>query len=390
MLNKIDRLILEKKFTPLDAYVHISQVLEQVNAAMGNIFASDILLKEVKTSNVSGTNIFEEYFEDIKTKSLFQNDQASALEDCDDSSIYFTPESGNVIFCSAIDGWAFRVHDFAQIYASKLNIPVDKLEQVLWGDYYYNTKKQECLKGAQEKAKKPMFVQFVLENIWNLYEVIAVRKDKEKIPGIAEKLGVKMTTRDLRQTDPKVHIQTIFSQWLPIERTLLEMVVRLCPNPGMISDEKAKQLMCSLNQNFDTLPPQTQALKSEFMKSDAKSDTLLAFISKMISVDKSILPENKPKPLTREELERRRDLVRQKLQQRNEELELKLAGVSLNEKSDGEIKSDQDNKVKESSENVEPEENSTFIAFARVYSGTLKKGQKIYALTPKHDPTSIV
>lgn len=52
VLNKIDRLILEKQLTPLDAYVHIMQVLEQVNAAMGNIFASDVVLKEVKTSNV--------------------------------------------------------------------------------------------------------------------------------------------------------------------------------------------------------------------------------------------------------------------------------------------------------------------------------------------------
>lgn len=52
MLNKIDRLILEKKLTPLDAYVHISQVLEQVNATIGNIFASDVLLKEVKKSKV--------------------------------------------------------------------------------------------------------------------------------------------------------------------------------------------------------------------------------------------------------------------------------------------------------------------------------------------------
>lgn len=58
MLNKIDRLILEKKLTPLDAYVHISQVLEQVNAAVGNIFASDVLLKEVKTSNVSFLSLF--------------------------------------------------------------------------------------------------------------------------------------------------------------------------------------------------------------------------------------------------------------------------------------------------------------------------------------------
>ena len=40
------------------------------------------------------------------------------------------------------------------------------------------------MKGAQEKAKKPMFVQLILENIWMLYDLILVRKDKEKITGI--------------------------------------------------------------------------------------------------------------------------------------------------------------------------------------------------------------
>lgn len=30
VLNKVDRLILEMKLTPLDAYVHLTQVLEQV------------------------------------------------------------------------------------------------------------------------------------------------------------------------------------------------------------------------------------------------------------------------------------------------------------------------------------------------------------------------
>lgn len=38
--------------TPLDAYVHISQVLEQVNATVGNIFASDVMSKEVKSNQV--------------------------------------------------------------------------------------------------------------------------------------------------------------------------------------------------------------------------------------------------------------------------------------------------------------------------------------------------
>lgn len=52
LLNKIDRLILEKKMEPLDAYIHLTQVLEQVNAVMGNIFASDVLAKENLTNMV--------------------------------------------------------------------------------------------------------------------------------------------------------------------------------------------------------------------------------------------------------------------------------------------------------------------------------------------------
>lgn len=309
----------------------------------------------------------------------------SALEDSDDSTIYFTPESGNVIFCSAVDGWAFRVRDFAETYAAKLNVTVDELEKVLWGDYYYNIKRQECVKGAQEKAKKPMFVQFILENIWSLYEMIAVRKDREKIPAIAEKLGVKLTARDLRQTDPKVHIQTIFSQWLPIERSVLEMVVRLCPHPGQITDEKATQLMCSLNQNFESLPAKTQALKSEFMASNAQSTTNIVFVSKMIAVNKAILPENKPKPLTREEIERRRDAVRARLQQRTEEVEQKLAGVSLGEEKPVQEPSEPE----KAEEKPDDADENVFIAFARVYSGTLRKGMKMYALTPKHDPSAL-
>lgn len=47
VLNKIDRLIVEMRMTALDAYVHITQVLEQVNAVMGELFASEVLENEV-------------------------------------------------------------------------------------------------------------------------------------------------------------------------------------------------------------------------------------------------------------------------------------------------------------------------------------------------------
>lgn len=98
--------------------------------------------------------------------------------------MYFTPENGNVVFCSAIDGWAFSVQDFTKMYAKRLEVSCEDLEKSIWGDYYFNAKKKCFMPGAQEKAKKPVFVQFILDNIWNLYETIVIRKDKEKLPGM--------------------------------------------------------------------------------------------------------------------------------------------------------------------------------------------------------------
>ena len=35
-------------------------------------------------------------------------------------------------------------------------------------------------------------------------------------------------------------------------------------------------------------------------------------------------------------------------------------------------------------------EDTVFIAFARVFSGTVRKGQKLYVLGPKHDPQKVL
>lgn len=37
-------------------------------------------------------------------------------------------------------------------------------------------------------------------------------------------------------------------------------------------------------------------------------------------------------------------------------------------------------------EEEEDKDKETFVAFARVFSGTLKKGTKVYVLGPKYDP----
>lgn len=61
--------------------------------------------------------------QELKDKSKENNnfyDWTSALEDADDSNLYFSPEQGNVVFASAIDGWGFTVHTFARLFLRNL------------------------------------------------------------------------------------------------------------------------------------------------------------------------------------------------------------------------------------------------------------------------------
>ena len=53
VLNKMDRLITEMKLTPVDAHVRLVQVLEAVNAIIGEFFAADVM-KENEDNLESG------------------------------------------------------------------------------------------------------------------------------------------------------------------------------------------------------------------------------------------------------------------------------------------------------------------------------------------------
>jgi len=43
VLNKMDKLITELKYSPTEAYSHLVQVLEQVNAITGQLFTSQVM-----------------------------------------------------------------------------------------------------------------------------------------------------------------------------------------------------------------------------------------------------------------------------------------------------------------------------------------------------------
>ncbi|XP_011690234.1 PREDICTED: elongation factor Tu GTP-binding domain-containing protein 1 [Wasmannia auropunctata] len=377
VLNKVDRLIMEMKLTPLDAYVRLTQVLEQVNAIMGELFANDVMEREEREETVAHPASSDK----VNERDLA--DWQSVLEEIDDSNLYFSPEQGNVLFTSAIDGWGFDIKEFAKIYSNKLGFSEKVLRKTLWGDFYVNNKTKRIMKGAQEKAKKPLFVQLILDNIWALYETIVVRKDKDKLPIIAEKLNIKLTTRDLRHTDTKAQLQAVCSQWLPLAQNCLDMVCEKVPSPHNLTDEKIERLI-SGNNDFSALPLETQQLKRAFLScSPSPEAPIIVFISKMFPVERDMLPENRPKSLTPEELAQRREIVRQKHAERLVE---QKPSTTIENHEENTVVS---NNVQDANHEdvTEDKSDGTLVAFARVYSGTIKIGDEVFALGPKHNPT---
>ena len=114
------------------------------------------------------------------------------------------------------------------MFHTKLGLEEEELRSTLWGDYYFNSKQKTVVLGAQEKAKKPLFVQIILENIWSVYESVVIRKDKIMTEKIVKNLQLNVTARDLKHSDPKVQIQAILTKWLPLSDAVLSKYLWKC------------------------------------------------------------------------------------------------------------------------------------------------------------------
>lgn len=179
VINKMDRLVTELKMSPAEAFSHLSRLLEQVNAVIGSFYQGERMEEDLQWRERMEDRLNAAANRDQENKkSLVEDESAQSItegtefEERDDEDLYFAPEKNNVIFCSAVDGWAFTIRQFAAIYEKKLGIKRTVLEKVLWGDYYLDPKTKRVLgvKHLKGRALKPMFVQLVLDSIWAAYQ----------------------------------------------------------------------------------------------------------------------------------------------------------------------------------------------------------------------------
>jgi ribosome assembly protein 1 len=172
----MDRLITELKQEPLEAYHHLTRLLEKVNAVIGGFYASERMEQDYRWREELERKR-EARLAETSTLLECEPDEQDAFKEQDDQDLYFSPDKGNVIFASAVDGWGFRIGNFARIFAARLGTKERILRRVLWGDYYIEPKTKRIIgpKHLRGRNYKPLFVQLVLDNLWAVYENVLVK-----------------------------------------------------------------------------------------------------------------------------------------------------------------------------------------------------------------------
>ncbi|MCJ1308945.1 Cytoplasmic GTPase/eEF2-like protein (ribosomal biogenesis) [Agyrium rufum] len=415
VINKMDRLITELKMTPAEAYSHLSKLLEQVNAVLGSFFQGermeeDLQWREKMEERVAAAAKKEQERAERKAAAAgvggdgvsSLGDESSVVpstngefEEKDDEDLYFAPENNNVIFSSAVDGWAFTVRQFASLYEKKLGIKRANLEKVLWGDFFMDPKTKRALGSKHLKGRplKPMFVQLVLDNIWAVYEATTGgdrgKGDPAMLEKITKSLSLTIPPHVLRSKDPRALLLTVFSAWLPLSTALLVSVIEHLPAPPFAQATRLPMLIDDSPGSANVDPAVREAVITFDTSPKAP---VVAYVSKMVSIPESQLPHKKRRGGGMMTADEAREMARKKRAEFAKAQATAKNGDSSNDIGPLTTALDstaiEDSSDMQESAPVEEEDPEHLVGFARLYSGNLTVGDSIYVLPPKWTPAN--
>ncbi|KAL1311629.1 hypothetical protein AAFC00_001739 [Neodothiora populina] len=199
VVNKVDRLILELKLPPNDAYFKLKHVIEEVNTAI-----EDAVPGQGERWRLS-------------------------------------PERGNVAFASTSMGWCFTLPSFAQMYADSYSTtkaasnpkspPLDVVQfsRRLWGDIYFNPQRRTFTRKGTEERSKRSFVNFVLEPIYKLYSH-TISESPEDLKKTLDTLGIYLKPSQLRANADEL-LRAACAQFFGPAAGFVDMIVQHVPSP---------------------------------------------------------------------------------------------------------------------------------------------------------------
>ncbi|RYP45767.1 hypothetical protein DL768_007943 [Monosporascus sp. mg162] len=232
IINKVDRLILELRLPPSDAYFKLKHVVEEVNTII-----EDTIPGQGEKKRLS-------------------------------------PERGNVLFACTEMGWCFTLQSFAKMYADSFpKVNTEEFARRLWGDIYFNPKKRTFSRKplpGEDRAKRS-FIHFVLEPIYKLFSH-TISRSPDQLKGLLETLGIVLKPSQYK-TDAKVLLKLVCEQFFGPSSGFVDMIVNHVPSPLEAAERRLEK--------YYTGPLDTKVAES--MKRCDQDGPLVVYVTKLFS-----------------------------------------------------------------------------------------------------------
>jgi U5 small nuclear ribonucleoprotein component len=207
VINCLDRLIVELKLPPQDAYHKLRFCIEEINETLERLYDG------------VGTEV--------------------------DSRTYFSPLKGNVMFCSSLFRMMFTLDSYATLYAltHQNSFEGSKLAKCLWGDVYFNEETNKFQKTAPDPDQPRSFVQFVLEPIYKMF-AHCLGEQKEDLASTLAEVDIYPHKRDY-DLDARSLLKKVFLQLFGSGggiRSFIDMIVEHIPGPKENAHAKCDRL----------------------------------------------------------------------------------------------------------------------------------------------------
>eukprot|EP01114_Cavostelium_apophysatum_P008768 TRINITY_DN2152_c0_g1_i2.p1 TRINITY_DN2152_c0_g1~~TRINITY_DN2152_c0_g1_i2.p1 ORF type:complete len:970 (-),score=294.30 TRINITY_DN2152_c0_g1_i2:64-2973(-) len=231
IINKVDRLILELKLPPVDAYYKLRHTLEEIN------------------------QLIQTY--------------------APGSDLRISPEIGNVCFASGLMGWSFTLQSFAKIYADTYGgFPAEEFAKRLWGDLYFSPTDRKFYKKAPTVDTPRSFVHFILEPLYKLYSQI-VGEDVAQLKVTLEELGIHLRKDELN-LDAKPLLKLVLSHFFGKCNGFVDMCVKHVPSPVAAAQAKIPQIYTG---------PMNSTIAQSMLRCDPKGPLVIQIVKLYTKAD---------------------------------------------------------------------------------------------------------
>lgn len=186
VVNKIDRLILELRIKPTDAYYKIKHTIEEINTFISGIDP--------------------------------------------DPEHRLSPENGNVAFSSTDMNYCFTLRSFAKLYANTYGkLDVKAFAARLWGDIYFDQDSRRFTRKQADPEQERTFVHFILNPLYKVYSHV-LSEDTDALKDTLATLGITLKPV-VYKMDVRPLLKVVLDQFFGPATGLVDVIVEHIPSP---------------------------------------------------------------------------------------------------------------------------------------------------------------